>query len=120
MAKGISVKLDTRAAVLSLARAVPSVEREVVKETSATSIAVQSVAKQIVPILDGPLRASINIERFEGGLIQTVGSNKVYAAAIEFGTEDSLSQPYLQPALESNIQDHARRLKRAVQRGLVT
>lgn len=119
MADTVSIRFDSRPAVAALARALPKVEREVVKETSTTAIIVQSIAKQLAPVDTGRLRSSIQIERFEGGLIQSVGSNVEYAKHVEFGTDDQLSQPFLGPALEKSLGDHQARLKRAVQRGLL-
>lgn len=110
----IKMKLDTRGAERKFALAGSCVREKIAKATSVTSIFVQNIAKQLAPVDTGRLRSSIQIERFLDGLVQTVGSDVEYAGHVEFGTEGSLSQPFLRPAIEAQLTPHRKRLKRAI------
>lgn len=61
----------------------------------------------------GELRASITSQT--DGLEGTVGSNKEYAAHVEFGTHKMAAQPYLVPALISKADDVVETVKAAME-----
>jgi hypothetical protein len=61
------------------------VARELIK----VGLRVVRVAKRMCPVDNGPLRASIGIDRVKRdarGLYISIGSDKEYAAAVEFGS----------------------------------
>lgn len=59
---------------------------------------VEGTAKDLCPVDDGTLRASIT-SKVEGE-VGIVGTNVEYAPYVEFGTSKMGAQPYLFPALE--------------------
>lgn len=61
-------------------------------------LAVESKAKKLCPVDEGPLRSSITsrIEGTEG----IIGTRKDYASYVEHGTAKMGAQPFLFPALE--------------------
>ena len=77
-----------------------------------------NAAKVMVPVLTGNLARSIHIGGFGDGLEQptegtnigqpssehavSVGTNVVYARAVEYGSAGRAAQPYLRPALDEN------------------
>lgn len=76
-------------------------------------LAVEDDAKNNVTVVTGELKGSISVyqDYMAQGLSVSVGTNKEYAARIEFGFNDTDSlgrtynqaaKPYLQPALQRN------------------
>ncbi|MEM2351651.1 MAG: HK97 gp10 family phage protein [Thermoproteota archaeon] len=72
-------------------------------------------AKALCPVDTGSLRRSIRWERdSSGGVVIAAGGGGIinprtkrevdYAAYVEFGTSRAPAQPFLQPAIEQNIQ----------------
>lgn len=64
---------------------------------------VEASAKQNCPIDTGFLRASIDHRLDAGSLSGTVYTNTEYAAPVEFGSIHGPAQPYMYPALQSNV-----------------
>lgn len=64
---------------------------------------VEASTKQNCPIDTGFLRASIDHRLDAGSLSGTVYTNTEYAAPVEFGSIHGPAQPYMYPALQSNV-----------------
>lgn len=62
---------------------------------------VQTRSKRNAPVDTGRLRSSIQVETFNAGLAQRVGTRVNYAAYQEFGTVKMKAQPFLFPAAEA-------------------
>jgi len=86
-------------------------------------------AKNFVPVDTGALQKSIRVEkkrRLEvsvvaggGGIINPKSGREVnYAGYVEFGTSRMRAQPYMQPALEKNMNGIPRIIKRKVEEAL--
>lgn len=81
------------------------------------SLEVESVAKQLSPVLTGRMRSSIGARIDSDGLGADVIARTEYAEAVEFGTESSPAQPFMTPAVENVrsgypeiVAKHARRV----------
>ena len=77
------------------------VDRLIKQKLELAALIVEHTAKQLCPVLTGTLRRSITrqIEKREA----RVGSNVEYAPFVEIGTSKMTAQPYLRPALHSNM-----------------
>lgn len=60
--------------------------KELAKEFRLTAERIEEGYKSRVPVDTGALKASINTQESEKGLVQMIGSNKEYAPYVEFGT----------------------------------
>ena len=70
----------------------------------AGGLIVQNDAKVRAPKLTGNLARSIHMEEDKDGV--AIGTDVVYAAAVEYGRPDMKNypiQPYLRPALDQNV-----------------
>ena len=85
---------------------------EVQTITDTAGLLIESTAKELCPVDTGRLRASINYDRPSG----SVGTNVVYAPAIEFGRRNGRAQPFLFPAAERWRQSYLTALKAAILR----
>lgn len=61
-------------------------EKELITELRKSADRIEAGYKSGVPIDTGALKASINTQESEKGLVQMIGSNKEYAPYVEFGT----------------------------------
>ena len=64
---------------------------------------VEASAKENCPVDTGLLRASIDHKLDAGSLSGTVYTNTEYGPAVEFGSIHGPAQPYMYPALQSNV-----------------
>lgn len=85
-----SARINTREYERGLRRYFGRMSDDVARAVDRTRIDVQNEARRLVPVDSGRLRSSI-VSRAEGGgrsLGYVVGSNVVYARAIEFGLDE--------------------------------
>ena len=75
----------------------------VMKGIEKACLRVEATAKENCPVDTGLLRASIDHKLDVTKLEGIVGTNLEYAAAVEFGSIKKGAQPYLYPALASNV-----------------
>lgn len=75
------------------------------KEITRRTIRVETGAKRLCPVDTGRLRASIThaLERDAQGLVGVVGTDVDYAPYVELGTSRAPAQPFLRPALASEV-----------------
>ena len=96
----LSFKVQVRNRIPELRRELrPRAER--VLAESAMEIA--SIARQLCPVDTGDLHDSIAIESYAGrfaGAAKAVVAGMHYAPFVEFGTSESLAQPFLRPAFD--------------------
>jgi phage gpG-like protein len=76
---------------------------EVSKEVKLSALAIETKAKELVPVDNGDLRKSIGIDFSHDRLNATIETKLPYAAYIEFGTPVGTGahggpRPYLRPA----------------------
>jgi len=130
---GVSVEIldsEQKKAIGDIKAYATRVEGKVHKVIATTVLNVHAHAVRNVVVDMGFLKGSIVPIVHVNGLSGEVGTNKEYAARIEFGFNpntigggvDSLGrrfnqsgQPYLFPAAESQRNDHARRMKKATE-----
>lgn len=64
------------------------------------ALIVQAQAKALSPVDTGALKASIDVDKADGGITPTarVYTDKEYAPHQEFGTVKMMAQPYMRPA----------------------
>lgn len=84
-------------------------------EVKRGALAVQSGARRRSPVDTGRLRNSITHELAADELSARIGTNVEYAPHVEFGTRRARAQPYLFPALESEVPRFVSRMRRALQ-----
>lgn len=80
--------------------------REAIRRAAAEGVAkaggyIVDLARQLVPVDTGALKASIRLEPEQPALQMTVkagGGTVTYAAHVEYGTSRSPAQPFLTPA----------------------
>ncbi len=72
---------------------------EAARAASQTAMNAAAIARQLVPVDTGQLKASIYVEQ-TGETRFAVGASAPYAIFVENGTVHSPSQPFLKPALE--------------------
>lgn len=70
-----------------------------------STVRIERTAKQLCPVDTGRLRASIThaLDRDSRGLVGVVGTDVNYAPYVELGTSRSGAQPFLRPALASEV-----------------
>jgi HK97 gp10 family phage protein len=82
---------------------------EAARIASRTAMAAASIARQLCPVDTGELKASIFVEQ-DGETRFAVGASAPYAVFVEYGTAFSMSQPFINPAIELARQDFERGL----------
>lgn len=91
------------------AGAQPIVRAELTKGLTRAALVVQNLARQLVHVKTGRLRASITTEGVKAsgdGLSVTVGTNVVYAPFVEYGTPAHVILPVTKKALYWTGADH--------------
>ena len=68
------------------------------------ALMVERTAKKIVAVKTGTLKRSITHEPVVPKREVRIGTNIEYAPFVELGTSKQSAQPYLRPALESNME----------------
>lgn len=68
-------------------------EKELVTELRKSADRIEAGYKAGVPVDTGALKASINTQESEKGLVQMIGSNLEYAPYVEFGTGGLVEVP---------------------------
>ncbi len=102
--------------------------RRVLDDTIRTeAVLLQSQARRNAPIVSGELRSSIQVQEDDNpdgaGVLVTVGTNKEYAARIEFGFSgaDSLGRVYSQagnPFMQKAVTTRRPKINKAVVQAL--
>ena len=85
--------------------------QELVKETA---YKIEADAKRLAPVDTGRLRASINTDIEQDGLVAEIGTNVEYAEWVEDGTSKSPAQPYMKPAAFKNEEPFIEGMKKIV------
>jgi HK97 gp10 family phage protein len=80
-----------------------------VRALTESALIVEGAAKANCPVDTGNLRSSIN-HKVDATTAQ-VGTNVEYSEYVEYGTSKMAAQPYLRPALDSNIEAIKRVMK---------
>lgn len=78
---------------------------------------IEFLAKDIVPVDTGALRASIHVVVFDELSLQ-VRADAHYAAFVEYGTSRMAAQPYMTPAVEAVWPGVARKISDALSQEL--
>ena len=93
----VRILVDANETTSELQRIIEQAIPDAVKATldKSAQSAIQG-AQEVVPVQTGNLRDSIRVVE-QGDNYVSVGSDVEYAAAIEFGTESRVAQPYLGP-----------------------
>lgn len=105
--------------IRNLSRIEKDTVRNIVDATTAVQAQVINDAKNIVPVVTGNLRGSIqagSITVRDEGIEAIVLANAEYASFVEFGTSRQRAQPYLTPALHGNMQTFRRAIAEATKR----
>ena len=100
----IEIKCDTsklEKQLMSLIKDVVEASEETIKEGCLT---IKEDAKELCPVDDGELRASIKDEQSNhNNVIEgTVGTDKEYAPFVEFGTRYRVPSPFLYPSFNKH------------------
>jgi HK97 gp10 family phage protein len=77
----------------------------IAKDLLRRTLRVESGAKRLCPVDTGRLRSSIThaVEQDEQGLVGRIGTDVDYAPFVELGTSRAPAQPFLRPALGSEV-----------------
>ena len=93
------------------------IEEQVHKSLLKSAYKVESKAKSLTPVDTGRLRGSITTDdnSTEGSI--EIGTDVEYAPYVEYGTTKQAEQPFLNPALNSEIPKILTEVNSAIQRG---
>lgn len=83
------------------ARALTTLTPQMVAVVAEGAQDVQRLAQQIAPNRTGTLARSIGIDFLDGGLLAVIGPDVDYDTFVEFGTNDTPAEPYMEPAGEA-------------------
>ena len=75
---------------------------EVGQELDVVGANIVDVAKELVPVDTGFLQSSIYHQMIDQGTVE-VGAEAEYASYVEMGTYKTAPQPYLRPAIDSQL-----------------
>lgn len=84
------------------------------------ALRVERDAKKNAPVDTGRLRSSISSRLFDdedGNPVAEIGTNTVYAVAVEYGTTKQSAQPFLLPAYLGNKQKILKDIANAIKKG---
>jgi HK97 gp10 family phage protein len=90
---------------------------EIGQELDVVGANIVDVAQQLVPVDTGFLQSSIYYQMIDQGTVE-VGAEAEYASYVEFGTYKMAPQPYLRPAIESQLPEIEERMKVALMNAL--
>lgn len=95
------------------------IEEQVHKSLLKSAYKVESKAKSLTPVDTGRLRSSITTDdnSTEGSIEIEIGTDVEYAPYVEYGTTKQAEQPFLNPALNSEIPKILTEVSSAIQRG---
>jgi hypothetical protein len=98
------------------------IETKVVKLLSGPShVRNPGVSNPYPGVLTNRLRASVNVQKMDGGMTVVIGPNTVYARALEYGHPNwpaGVKYPYMAPAWEQEGKKAIDRLQRELMRGI--
>ena len=99
---------------------VSDMDKELAQAVQEAGELVEREAKQNAPKRSGTLANSIKSEvNVEGNTVTaSIGSDLDYAPHVEYGTRDTVAQPFLEPALDVNTNEIVERLQEAVARSI--
>jgi HK97 gp10 family phage protein len=90
---------------------------EVGQELDVVGANIVDVAKELVPVDTGFLQSSIYHQMIDQGTVE-VGAEAEYASYVEMGTYKSSPQPYLRPAIDSQLPELEQRMMVALRNAL--
>jgi HK97 gp10 family phage protein len=98
----VSVSVDLNGAqefANAVARFDLGMQRQIQQQLFDWAQGVRAQAESLAPMRTGYLRGSIMVKSQDWQM--EIGSEAVYAAAVEFGTRNQRAEPFLEPALEA-------------------
>ena len=90
---------------------------EVGQELDVVGANIVDIAQQLVPVDTGFLQSSIYHQMIDQGTLE-VGAEAEYASYVELGTYRSAPQPYLRPAIDSQVPELEQRMMVALRNAL--
>jgi HK97 gp10 family phage protein len=90
---------------------------EIGQELDVVGANIVDVARDLVPVDTGFLQSSIYYRMIDQGTVE-VGAEAHYASYVEWGTPRMAPQPYLRPAIDSQLPEIEDRMKAALMNAL--
>ena len=96
-----------------MARLSCAMERAAAEAVNASALQAAQLARELVPVDSGELRASIHVQR--QGPAANVVAGAAHAAMVEYGSSAAAPQPYMLPAARAVRGEFIRLARRAMQ-----
>ena len=109
----IQLRLDLN----SLAALAPRIMDAVDAELNDAAEEIADIARDLVPVRTGALKASIHTTRIDHLAVQ-VRADAEYAAWVEYGSSRAPAQPFITPAIEAVRGGYERRIAQAIRESL--
>jgi len=90
---------------------------EIGQELDVVGANIVDVAKELVPVDTGFLQSTIYHQMIDQSTVE-VGAEAEYASYVELGTHKSAPQPYLRPAIDSQLPELEQRMMCALRNAL--
>lgn len=109
-------KYDPDNAQETLEDLLASADRRLLADMQTAALNMEAEARRRVPVDTGNLRGSIDndIRTGRNTITAMVGSDVPYSIHVEKGTKHMEAQPYVRPAIDSEIRDLMRRVRETV------
>lgn len=78
----------------------------IVKALEAMGLQAEGYAKMKCPVDTGNLRNSITHETDDNEMVERIGTNVEYAPYVEYGTQKTIAQPFLEPAIMNHVDEY--------------
>lgn len=98
-----------------------AIRREIVKVVNDTVEEAFAISQDLVPVAEGDLKASGEIENYNGGEIKKLSYGTDHCFYVEFGTSEMEAQPFLRPAVaavKSRLNRRLGQIKAGLGRGI--